>query len=352
MEPPPIQYVQTSDGFDIAYCVSGKGTPFVFMPWPFSNLPLMWRSQFGRPLLEALASRFRLVQYDSRGLGMSTRGLPEYHVMDDYLLDLEAVIESAGLDRFVLYAGPFFGRVAIHYAVQHPERVEAMVLGDVSIDAGGPGVSGYQELARRDWEFYLHVRALASGSAIQGVGDLPYWRESVSQEDHLKMLSLQQRSSVRELLPLVRVPTLILSTRRLTQDAPESHLAEQGRSMAALIPNARLILYDVFASYFYSAGPEPPAAVLAIEEFLDGLGQSETQPDLAATTPVGVTDRLSPREIEVLRLVAAGKSNQGIADELVLSIRTVERHINHIYAKVGVHTKAQATAYALRHQFS
>jgi len=54
----------------------------------------------------------------------------------------------------------------------------------------------------------------------------------------------------------------------------------------------------------------------------------------------------------VLRLVAQGKSNAQIAGALVLSVRTVERHISNIYAKADVRTKAQATAYALRHNLS
>jgi DNA-binding NarL/FixJ family response regulator len=59
--------------------------------------------------------------------------------------------------------------------------------------------------------------------------------------------------------------------------------------------------------------------------------------------------RLSGRETKVLRLIASGKSNQQIADALVLSLRTVERHITNLYAKIGAHGKADATAYALRH---
>ncbi len=61
---------------------------------------------------------------------------------------------------------------------------------------------------------------------------------------------------------------------------------------------------------------------------------------------------LTPREIEVLRLLAAGKSNQAIALELVLSVRTVERHISNIYEKIGVSgttARAAVTAYAFSH---
>ncbi len=58
---------------------------------------------------------------------------------------------------------------------------------------------------------------------------------------------------------------------------------------------------------------------------------------------------LRARELEVLRLVAAGKSNPEIGDELVLSVRTVERHLANLYHRIGAHSKAEATAYAYRH---
>jgi DNA-binding NarL/FixJ family response regulator len=63
-------------------------------------------------------------------------------------------------------------------------------------------------------------------------------------------------------------------------------------------------------------------------------------------------DDLTGREVEVLRLIAVGKSNQEIGQELVLSRRTVERHISNIYEKIGASGKvarATAAAYALRH---
>ncbi len=58
---------------------------------------------------------------------------------------------------------------------------------------------------------------------------------------------------------------------------------------------------------------------------------------------------LSPRELEVLRLVAAGKSNQAIAAELVISERTVERHMSNIFGKLGVGSRTAAAAYAFAH---
>jgi DNA-binding NarL/FixJ family response regulator len=50
----------------------------------------------------------------------------------------------------------------------------------------------------------------------------------------------------------------------------------------------------------------------------------------------------------VLRLLSAGKSNKQIADETTISVRTVERHINHIYEKIGVSNRVEAARYASR----
>ncbi|MDP8932007.1 MAG: LuxR C-terminal-related transcriptional regulator [Actinomycetota bacterium] len=71
-----------------------------------------------------------------------------------------------------------------------------------------------------------------------------------------------------------------------------------------------------------------------------------------ATRPRAGEPALTPREIEVLRLVAAGLSNEEIAAALVLSVRTVERHLSNVYAKIGAYgrtARALATAYAHTH---
>jgi DNA-binding CsgD family transcriptional regulator len=71
---------------------------------------------------------------------------------------------------------------------------------------------------------------------------------------------------------------------------------------------------------------------------------------LARTTPAGETHGLTPRELQVLRLVAAGETNKAIAAELVLSDRTVHRHVSNIFAKLRVSSRAAATAYAYEHE--
>ncbi|MEX0683830.1 MAG: LuxR C-terminal-related transcriptional regulator [Dehalococcoidia bacterium] len=66
----------------------------------------------------------------------------------------------------------------------------------------------------------------------------------------------------------------------------------------------------------------------------------------AALTPPSLPEGLTVREIEVLRVVARGATNRQIADELKLAVKTVDRHLSNIFAKVGVETRSAATAYA------
>jgi DNA-binding NarL/FixJ family response regulator len=75
---------------------------------------------------------------------------------------------------------------------------------------------------------------------------------------------------------------------------------------------------------------------------LDGLAVG---PPPAPAYPDGLTQR----EVEVLRLVASGKTSAEIAAKLVLSRRTVERHISNIYVKTNSHSRSEATAFAFTH---
>jgi DNA-binding CsgD family transcriptional regulator len=71
---------------------------------------------------------------------------------------------------------------------------------------------------------------------------------------------------------------------------------------------------------------------------------------LAGDSPAGAAGGLTAREVEVLRLVATGRTNRAIAAELVLSERTVDRHVSNILTKLGVPSRAAATAWAYEHR--
>jgi ATP/maltotriose-dependent transcriptional regulator MalT len=91
------------------------------------------------------------------------------------------------------------------------------------------------------------------------------------------------------------------------------------------------------------------AADLELEAARTGFESLGAQPDLAQLDQLGgggETHGLSPRELEVLRLVAAGRTNRQIAAELVVSEHTVARHLQNIFGKLGVSTRTAATAFA------
>jgi DNA-binding CsgD family transcriptional regulator len=96
-----------------------------------------------------------------------------------------------------------------------------------------------------------------------------------------------------------------------------------------------------------TAALELDAARAAFEE----LGAVPDLERMAALShaPAAGTHGLTPRELQVLRLVAGGATNKAIAGELVLSERTVDRHVSNILRKLDVPTRAAATAFAYEH---
>jgi DNA-binding NarL/FixJ family response regulator len=91
---------------------------------------------------------------------------------------------------------------------------------------------------------------------------------------------------------------------------------------------------------------ELDAAIWVFQQLGAGPDQQRAQ---ALLRPPDAASRLSPRELQVLRLIAAGRTNRAVAAELFLSERTVARHVGNILAKLGVPSRSAATAYAYEH---
>ena len=109
---------------DIAYAIAGEGEPVIHLPYHHNEVVTRWAG----PWYPLMAESFRFLHYDSRGQGMSTRGLRQDPTVDDYRRDLEAIIEASGFERFALLGYGGFGYVAMRYAVENPERVSALVM--------------------------------------------------------------------------------------------------------------------------------------------------------------------------------------------------------------------------------
>jgi DNA-binding NarL/FixJ family response regulator len=126
----------------------------------------------------------------------------------------------------------------------------------------------------------------------------------------------------------------------LTKDAGREQIALAVRSAAA----GQAVLDPlVQASLLRAASPAGAAAGAA------GLGPPVESPAPAAPAPEALPDDLTPREADVLRAIAAGRSNAEIATELFISEVTVKSHINHLFAKIQARSRAEAVRYAYDH---
>ena len=122
-----IRFCTAGDGTRLAYAGSGAGPPLVKAANWLSHLDYDWESPAWRHWLADLSRRFRLIRYDERGCGLSDWDIARFS-FEDWVDDLEAVVDAAGLDRFPLLGISRGGPVAIAYAVRHPGRVTHLVL--------------------------------------------------------------------------------------------------------------------------------------------------------------------------------------------------------------------------------
>jgi ATP/maltotriose-dependent transcriptional regulator MalT len=123
------------------------------------------------------------------------------------------------------------------------------------------------------------------------------------------------------------------------------------RRFSALVASGRLLPLEEAVAVATQVAQQGPASAVGPP------AQAYRQAVVAGETPVppaeaGHPDALSPREREVLALLASGQTNREIAATLVLSLYTVEHHVTNIYAKIGARRRADAVAYALAHRLA
>jgi DNA-binding CsgD family transcriptional regulator len=121
---------------------------------------------------------------------------------------------------------------------------------------------------------------------------------------------------------------------------------DASKFVASRIRGSRLEILDDFGAGLFTLEPGTPAGVLLMDDF---FGKLPADDKAATQTKAALQDGLSQREVEVLRLLAAGRSNQQIADELVISLNTVRRHVSNVFDKTGVANRTEASVYARDH---
>ena len=351
MDPLPkqrIRYLRTDDGVRLAWAEAGSGPPLVKAAHWLSHLQYEWESPVWPHWLRFLATHFRFIRYDERGTGMSDCEVAEPK-LERSTADLEAVIAAAAVgERFVLLGISHGAAAAVDFAVRHPERVSRLVL--YGAPAQGVMIAAAEDAKRR----YLAMRELllhgwagdnATFRQLFVAGFCPdaddellaalkkLSREAISPSNLERVLASRGSLDVTELLSRVRVPTLVLHARgdRLVP-------LKQGQLVAATIPDAEFVELD---SRNHILQANEPAWQRFCEAVLDFVGVAPPPPaeDRAFAT-------LSPREREVLALLAAGLGNAAIGSRLAISEKTVRNHVSHVFDKLGVWTRAQAIVFA------
>ncbi|EXG81414.1 alpha/beta fold hydrolase [Cryptosporangium arvum] len=321
-------------GGRVAYAEVGDGPPLVLpTPW-VSHLERDWEVPEYRAFVAALAGTHRVVRYDRLGCGLSDRpARPGTGVQHDTAV-LGALVDALELASFALFGFSIGACAALGYASARPERVSRLAI-----------FGGYAEGARTAPEA-LRTAILATVRAHWGAGSrllADVWmpgvdarvrdafarlqREATDARTAAAVLASVYDADLRGALAGVRAPTLVLH-RREDRAIPFA----LGREVAAGIPGARFVPLegDVHPPWLGDSGP-----------VLDAL-----LPFLAADTAPGRV--LTEREREVLRLVAAGRSDSEIAAELFLSGHTVHRHVANIRRKLDQPSRAAAAAAAVR----
>ncbi|HEU0073447.1 MAG TPA: alpha/beta fold hydrolase [Dehalococcoidia bacterium] len=341
MDAPPVQYAKTSDGYDIAYGVSGDGPTLVFTGAGLMNLELAWRMPHVREWLQALTARFRVVQLDPRGSGRSTRDLTEEHAVEHYQRDIAAVVDRLGLERFVLFGHAFLPTcIATQYAVQNPGRVSAVILSAaVGALSAHRAPALYTSFPAQDWDIFLRtIIEVANRPQSPAEADemLELFKQTYDKRNFLLMVAAANRFSLLDLLPQLKTPALVLSTPGI------SFYPQDETQKVAQLAHGQLVSLDGQAAL-----GDPEQGMRAIEAFLADLPSTPAQP--AASAAGGSPDGLSSREVEVLRLLAQGKSNPEIAKELFITRNTVQNHVSNILIKTNLQNRAQAAVYAKEH---
>ena len=349
-----IGFGASSDGVRIAYARYGEGPPLVLNTCWISQLEYDLQSPVWRHFLEGLARLATVYRYDERGFGLSDWDIPSFD-FEARVRDLEAVVEAGGLEQFALLGMAQGGPVAIAYAHRHPERVSRLVLLGTyaaieTTDEHAAMDDALTKLIEVGWgRPEPRFRRVFTDMFMPGATEVQMrWmdelmRRTTSTENAIAWRRSRAGIDVRPLLPELRVPTLVLHAR-----GDQVNPFDDGREVAASIPGARFVALDSDNHVLLEDDPASSVFFRELQQFLApdvhrGASAPPMARDPAALAALG---RLTPRERDVLALVSVGRDNAVIAGQLNLSVRTVERHLQTVYRKLGLEGSAQRTAAA------
>jgi pimeloyl-ACP methyl ester carboxylesterase/DNA-binding CsgD family transcriptional regulator len=343
-----IRYVRTGDGVQLAWAEAGTGPVLVKAANWLTHLDYEWESPVWRHWIRFFSSHFRFVRHDERGCGMTDWDVGDLS-FERWAEDLEAVITAADLREPLALLGISQGAAScVAYAVKYPERVSHLLLYGAyargTYRRGEPDKERLYraliDLVRLRWgNDNPAFRQVFTSRFIPGATDEQIgWfndlcRKTTSPENAARLLEARAMIDITDLIGEVRVPTLVLHSR----DDDVIPISE-GHILAAGIPGAQFIELESKNHVLLENEPAWERFREEVLEFMGLKGSSHSEDPAFAS--------LSPREREVLALIAEGLGNAEIAERLTISEKTVRNHVSNLFDKLGVWTRAQAIVFA------
>jgi pimeloyl-ACP methyl ester carboxylesterase/DNA-binding CsgD family transcriptional regulator len=333
-----IRFTSTADGVQLAMASYGKGPPIVKASTWLTHIERDLEAPFNAQWIEELSRSHTFVTYDARGCGLSSRN-PKDISLDAWVSDLETVVDAQKLDTFPLLGISQGAAIAMAYAAKHPGRVSRLILfgafATTYFTTRNPEPKIVEEaemlikLLELGWgresaalRQVFVAKFIPKATTEQQRAFDEYQRVTATPDVAARAFRAMCHINAKDAARSVKCPTLVFHSR-----GDQLVYFEQGRKVAALIPGARFVPVDSENHVPYQGEACWPAIARELRAFLGEL-----------PAPV----RLTGRQLEVLRQVAAGQTDKQIARELNLSPRTVEMHVAGAMKSLGCATRAEA----------
>ena len=342
-----IRFCTAKDGVRIAYATMGRGPALLWGPHYLSHLEFDLRSPVWRPWLAELTRHHTLIRYDQRGCGLSDREIGEI-TLETYVMDLEAVADAASLNRFVLFGVSQGAAASIAYAERHPSRIAKLAIyggfarGFLHRNPTPEQVRQMRamvELVEVGWGSAnpVYRQMFTSMFIPDATAEQAAWfneqeRTCTTPAMAARIIAAYGSMDVTSSAARVRCPTLVM---HLRDDLRTPF--EEGHLIARLIPGARFVPLEGRNHVVLGGSREFEQMFTELQGFLQWRG---------GTAPSATAPGLTPREREIVELLAHGLDNSQIAARLSLSAKTVRNRITPIFEKLGAETRAQAVVKA------
>ncbi|HKP06917.1 MAG TPA: alpha/beta fold hydrolase [Microbacterium sp.] len=346
---------------DVAWSETGTGYPVVVGGWWMSHLERDWEYAPFRSFVEAIARHRRVIRMDPPGSGLSRSRQLTPADLEPHIEAMRAVMDAAEVPAATLFAGSSGCAVAVEFAARYPRRVNRLVLAGAYLDgssiASAPDRAALVELVRRSWGVSSRVMSdifYPDATPAQRQAFARHQRSTATADAAAAGLAAVYSFDAREAAAAVQAPTLVLHRR-----GDRAIRLALGAAAAAAIPHATLEILDgadhhpwhgdaaALLRHALAFDGVPPDALAA--DVLRSAGSVRHSDSPASPSSAAASSPISPREHEVLLLVARGLTDAQIAAELHLSVHTVHRHVANARTKLGAPSRAAAAAWAVSH---